>query len=235
MLQSWRSVAFLHWGYEPWLVRPLVPPEVELDTWDGLAWVTLVPFFMEGVRPPGLPPLPWLSTSPETNVRTYIREPGGKPGIWFFSLDIARLPMALTGRAAYRLPYIWATMSTDLSPDDSAGRRVRYRGRRRWPSSARYHVAIELGSAYRDTELSERDHFLTARYLLYARRGPLAVTAFVEHPRWPLVQGTVLRLEENLLAHAGLPAPDGPPLVHFSPGVDVRIGRPHLSIRSESW
>jgi uncharacterized protein YqjF (DUF2071 family) len=228
MLQSWRTVTFLHWGYEPRVVRRLVPGELELETYGGLAWVSVTPFLLDNLRPPGVPALPWISTTPETNVRTYVRRPGGQSGIWFFSLDIARLPAALAGRAAYGVPYLWSDLTVH-----GGGGRMRYTGRRRWPGGGgRYDVVVEPGERYRDDELTELDHFLTARYVLYARLGPLSVMAFVEHPRWPLARATLLRLEENLLANAGLPMPTGEPLVHFSPGVDTRIGRPRLASRA---
>jgi len=224
MLQSWRTQTFLHWGYEPRLVRPLVPDHLELDTCDGLAWVSLTPFLLDNLRPPGLPALPWISTTPETNVRTYVRGRDGVPGIWFFSLDIARLPAALFGRATYLVPYVWADLSIERD-----GSLVRYTGRRTWPGpAAGYDITVEPGPALPDDELSELDHFLTARFALYARSGPIAVRAFVEHPRWPLCGARLIDLDESLLAAAGLPAPSGDPLVHFSPGVDTRIGRPHF-------
>jgi len=190
-----------------------------------MAWVSLTPFLLDDLRPPGMPALPWISRTPETNVRTYVRGPGGEPGIWFFSLDIARLPAALVGRATYAVPYVWS----DLTVEDD-GTRVRYAGRRRWPGAgARYEVVVEPGGALRNDELSAVDHFLTDRFVLYSTYGRVPGRAYVEHPPWPLARATVLRLEENLLASAGLPGPVGEPLVHHSPGVPVRISRPHLA------
>lgn len=225
MLQTWRNLTFLHWRYEPDLVRSLLPDHVELDTFDGMAWVSLTPFLLDDLRPPGLPALPWISRTPETNVRTYVRGAAGEPGIWFFSLDIGRLPAALFGRAAYAVPYVWS----DMTVQDDGGR-VRYAGRRRWPrSDAGYEVVVQPGAVRPAAELSALDHFLTDRFVLYSSYGPVPGRAFVEHPPWSLAGATVVRLEENLLASAGLPGPVGEPLVHFSPGVAVRISRPHLA------
>jgi uncharacterized protein len=222
MMQSWQQLTFLHWAYDPDVVRRLVPPPLTLDTYDGRAWVSLTPFVLANLRLPGLPPLPWISTTPETNVRTYVRGPGAEPGIWFFSLDIDRLPAMLGGRAGYWLPYMWADL--DVQHD---GASVRYRGRRRWPGGkAGYDVVVEPGAPFGDGELAELDHFLTARFVLYTRYGPLTASAHVEHPPWPLSRARVVRLREHMLTSAGLPAPSGEPLVHFSPGVDVRIGPP---------
>src|SRR6266545_3145162 len=150
MLQHWRRLTFLHWPYPPPAVQALLPPGLEVETFDGAAWVGLVPFLMDGVRPPGVPPLPWASRFPETNVRTYALGPDGRGAIWFLSLDAARLGAVLTARASYALPYFWSRMSvgSGAPPDPGvtgaagpapAGPRVdrlAYRGRRRWPRPA---------------------------------------------------------------------------------------------------
>jgi uncharacterized protein YqjF (DUF2071 family) len=224
MYQDWRWLTFLHWAYEPAVVRPLVPNPLELDTFDGAAWVGITPFLMEGLRAPGLPALPWLSRAPETNVRTYVRSPDGQRGIFFFSLDHARLPAVLFARAVYRLPYMWGSLDFRRR-----GSRVTYRGRRRVPGpEATYRIAVRAGAPFEDDELTDRDHFLTARWVLFTFYGSLLARSRVEHPRWPLQRATAVRLEQRLLSAAGLPEPTEEPLVHFSPGVSTRISAPRL-------
>jgi len=219
MFHRWTAVTFLHWPCRPTIVQQLLPPGLEVQTVDGQAWVGLLPFRMEDVRLPGLPAARWLSSFPETNVRTYVRGPDGQPGIWFFSLDAARLPAVLGARVTYRLPYFWAAMSVDRD-----GGRVRYRSRRRWPtSSARLTAVVEVGAPYRVEELGPLDHFLTARYVLYTLVAGRLAYARAEHPPWPLARARVLELDENLVEAATLPTQGGP-LVHFSRGVSVRIG-----------
>ena len=110
MLQSWRWLTFLHWRYEPTLIRGRLPKGLELDIFDGVAWIGLTPFVLENLRLPLLPALPWISRFPETNLRTYVRGPDGEPGIWFFSLDAARLLAVVAARFTYGLPYKWAQM-----------------------------------------------------------------------------------------------------------------------------
>src|SRR4051812_8969252 len=110
MYQGWERLTFLHWRYSPAAIAPLIPPSLELDTFDGEAWVGLTPFKVTGLRPPGLPALPWLSEFPEMNVRTYVRGPDGERGIWFFSLEASRLAAVAGARLTYRLPYRWARM-----------------------------------------------------------------------------------------------------------------------------
>lgn len=221
MHHRWTAVTFLHWPYPPQVVQRLLPPGLEVDRADGTAWVGLVPFRMEDVRLPRLPPLPWASRFPETNVRTYVRDRHGRVGIWFFSLDAARLGAVVTARVAYGLPYFWAAMSVRRDRD-----RVRYQSRRRpGTAAARSRALVEVGTAFDQGELGALDHFLTARFRLYTMIAGRGAAADAEHPSWPLVRARLLDLEDDLVAAAGLPPPDQPPLVHFSPGVEVRIGR----------
>jgi uncharacterized protein YqjF (DUF2071 family) len=225
MLHQWRLMSFLHWSYPAAVVQPLLAPGLQVHTHDGRAWVSMTPFQMRGVRPPGVPALPWLSRFPETNVRTYVRGPDGGSGIFFFSLDAARLPAVLAAQAGLRLPYRWADASVRV-----AGGCLRYRGRRRWPgpAGAGYSVRVRPGAALADDELAPLDVFLTARYRLYTEIGGRLVAVDVEHPPWPLHRAQLVELRQDLLAAAGLPPPGGQPALHASPGVRVRIGWPRM-------
>ena len=220
MRQTWNQVAFLHWPYDPAVVRPLVPRELELDLFDGAAWVGLVSFLITGLTLPGWPALPGLSRFPETNVRTYVIDRAGRRGVWFFSLDAARLAAVTGARAGYGLPYFWAKMRVEADSN-----RVHYRSARRF-LRAHSDVAIEKGDLI--PEQSEREVFLTARFRLYARWLGRLVCARVEHPQWPLRTARVLLLRDSLVRAAGLPQPEGDPLAHFAPRVDVRTGGPEL-------
>lgn len=221
MRQRWTRMTFLHWPYPPATVQRLLPPGLEVETAEGSAWVGLLPFLME-VRPPGLPPLPWVSRFPETNVRTYVRGADGRAGIWFFSLEAARLGAVAMARVTYRLPYFWAEMSVR-----SDGAEVGYRSRRRWPgpSNARCLARVEVGAELTPGELGPLDHFLTARYRLYTVVAGRGASAEADHPPWPLARARLLTLEQDLVQAAGLPRPARPPLVHYSPGVEDAIGR----------
>src|SRR4051794_24509538 len=144
MLHRWDRLAFLHWSFEPQVVQRLLPSWLEVEPWEGRAWVGLVPFFMEVSTGGGLNGH-WASNFLETNVRTYVRDREGRTGIWFFSLDAARLGAVVVARATYRLPYFWSHLELDLGPDE-----VRYECRRRWPAprGARSHARLRLGSPY---------------------------------------------------------------------------------------
>jgi uncharacterized protein YqjF (DUF2071 family) len=224
MCQDWRTLTFLHWRYPPEIIQELLPAGLEVDAFDGDAWVGLIPFLMDQVRPPRAPALPWLSRFPETNVRTYVRGPDGHTGIWFFSLEAARLPAVLAGRMGFGLPYQWAKMSL-RSVDDA----VAYHSRRRWPGlrGAYCDAQIELGEPFPEAELGSLDHFLTARFRLYSVLADRLVAADAEHPPWPLRHAWLGHLRQNLIQVAGLPTPRGQPLMHASDGVRVRIGMWH--------
>ncbi|MBV9155384.1 MAG: DUF2071 domain-containing protein [Acidobacteriaceae bacterium] len=217
MFQGWDCLTFVHWRYQPGVIRPLLPMELELDTFDGAAWIGMTPFILTRLRPPVLPALPWISRFPEMNVRTYVRGPDGERGIWFFSLEADRLAAVCGARLSYGLPYRWAKMAAHC---DSG--KVEYSSRRHF-GTGQASIAIRSGPQINP---QERERFLTARFRLYTTLAGRLAYAQVEHPRWPLQSATLLKLEQNVVHHSGVPKPSGEPLAHFSPGVYVRIGRP---------
>jgi uncharacterized protein YqjF (DUF2071 family) len=227
MEHAWRTLTFLHWRYPVEQVQALLPERLTVQAYDGSAWVGLVPFRIE-VRPPHLPAVPWASRFPETNVRTYVTDPTGRPGIWFFSLDAARLGAVVGARAAYGLPYFWSAMQVDghiRAPGDE----VTYTSFRRWPGPRAAHCRIRLrvGEAYAPEELGELDHFLTARWTLFSVTAYGLRRAHAHHQPWPLRRAELVELDESLVRAGGLPDPTDDPLLHCSPGVQVRIGAPY--------
>ena len=222
MVQRWTDVVFLHWRYDVNEVQRLLPPGVFVDEYDASAWVGLVPFRMEGLGVPGLAPLPLVGAFPEVNVRTYVRA-GTRRGVWFFSLDVDRLLPALVARGVYHLPYC-AGSGGHLRVDNDVSTRVE----RQWPRRLRRPttaVAVRIGSPVDPHDPLVR--FLTCRWGLVSatRRGRLRY-ARVDHPTWPLLEADVLFIDDHLVTAAGLSAPIGEPHALFSPGVDVRVGRP---------
>ncbi len=224
MYHRWNWIAFLHWRYPPAVVQPMLPAGLAVETFDGSAWIGLTPFRMEGVRPPLVPAVPWLSRFPEVNVRTYVRDGRGRSGIWFLSLDAARLPAVLAARAGYRLPYFWSDMAVRV-----AGDHVAYRCRRRLPGprGARCDADVVLGPPLAESARDELAHFLTARFRLFTVIAGRLAAAEAQHPDWPLHHAELRRLDQDLVQSAGLPPPAGQPLVHASPGVPVRVGMWH--------
>jgi uncharacterized protein len=222
MTHRWETLTFLHWRYRPETIQRLLPAGLQVETIDGAAWVGLVPFTMQ-VTLPHSGPVPWLSRFPETNVRTYAVSSDGRRGVWFLSLDAGRLAAVMTARSTYRLPYFWSAMRTA-----KAGPVVIYECRRRWPrpAGARSEVAVEVGPRLAPEDLGDLDHWLTARFGLFSASAGRLRYARAEHQPWPLYRAAVLQCDDQLIEATGLPAPQGPPLVHWSPGVEVRIGFP---------
>ena len=215
---SWRDLLFMHWPVDAGALRPLVPPALGLDTFDGSAWLGVVPFRMTGVRPRFLPAFGPLSDFPEINLRTYVTA-GGKPGIWFFSLD-AHNPVAVRlARATFRLPYFDAQMSCE-----SSGGEVHYRSTRTHGGAP----PAEFAARYRpsgppfESGPGTLENFLTERYCLYAAdgRGNLR-RGDVHHQLWPLqpAEAEVERLA--MTGQIGVSLPRTEPLLHFSERLDV--------------
>ncbi len=224
MLQGWHKLTSLHWPYDPEVVQRLLPDGFEVDTFDGSAWVGLIPFHMRRIRVPRLPALGPLSTFPETNIRTYIVGPDGRRAVWFCSLDVTRLLPTLVARLTYQLPYCWARMSITETGDV-----ITYTSERRWPratAGASSTVSVRRGNFIDPDHVSELEHFLTARWALGTTLGSRLMWADVDHLPWPLQRAEVVAWDETLIRAAGLPDPDGEPIVLYSPGVEVRIGMP---------
>jgi uncharacterized protein YqjF (DUF2071 family) len=221
MTQYWADVTFLHWRYDPEVVQRLLPPGVEVDVFDGSAWVGLVPFRMERLGFGTLPPVPRLGTFPEVNVRTYVRA-GAHRGVWFFSLDIDLLLPMLVARGWYRLPYCVGRVSHEVD-----GSRVLTQVTRRRPRAsveATTDLEVVIGSASASGPLTE---FLTSRWgLVAAGRGGRLLWAPVDHPEWSLYRARPDRVGDTLVTAAGLPAPEGAAHALYSPGVPVRVGLP---------
>jgi uncharacterized protein YqjF (DUF2071 family) len=221
MLNDWRDLTFVHWSYDPGAVQSLLPPGLEVETFDDRAWVGLVPFHMV-VSHPRFGAVPWVSRFLETNVRTYVRGPNGEVGVFFFSLEAERLGAVIVGRGAYGVPYYWAHMHARAD-----GERRTYVTHRRWPDrGARSALEIEIGEPISKADVSEFEHYLTARWALFGVRRGAVTFARADHPRWSLHRARLLAYRDELIPAAGLPDPAGEPVVHWSGGVSVRIGRP---------
>lgn len=220
--QRWETITFLHWDYPIDVVQRLLPPTFEVEPWDGRAWVGLLPFFMR-VRPLIGPPLRALTTFPESNVRTYVRGPDGRPGILFFSLDAASTPAVTAGRCAYGLPYHLATMRIRRQQGH-----LQYTSRRLGVGAPGHDIVVVPEEPLTGTNVTQFDRFLTARFLLWTTRRGKVMSVRADHPPWALRRARVERLNQSLLGRVGLPEPTDTPVVHYSQGVDVHLGRPEL-------
>jgi uncharacterized protein YqjF (DUF2071 family) len=218
LTQAWREVAFLHWALDPAVAAPLLPPGTRPDLWGDHTFVGLVALRMERTALMGSPPVPWLGTFGQVNVRLYSVDDEGRRGVTFLSLDADRLPPAVAARYAAGLPYVWSRVRVQRSGDRCGYRVDRHRG------TARARIDLRLGPP-RDPGPLEL--FVTARWGLHQRVLGRTVYAAVVHPPWTLREADLLDCDAGLLADAGLPVSGPTVSVLFSPGVDdVRIGPP---------
>ncbi len=172
---TWHDLLFAHWPVDPAAVRELVPRQLELDLFDGRAWIGVVPFRMSGVRLRRLPPMPGMAAFPEVNVRTYVRA-GGRAGVSFFSLDAASWLACCLAHGWYRLPYFHARMSV-RNEDDS----VRYESvRREGPRPAEFRARYGPVSTPRAT--ARQPGALADRALLPVHDGPPRPSFFERDP-----------------------------------------------------
>jgi uncharacterized protein YqjF (DUF2071 family) len=233
MYQNWRSLTFLHWALPPESLRSLLPAGLglEVDTFEGNAYVGLVPFTMCDVRPSRLPAVPWLSYFHETNVRSYVHVGGRDPGVWFFSLEAANPIAVALARHWFCLPYFHARMALTRERLPNAERtpitdRVVYRSSRRGagPNPPSSHVACRVPTApTRAAQVGTLEHFLIERYLLYTNGRNRLFIGQVHHSPYPVQSAEVDVCDETLLDASGIVRPIDRPFAHFSEGVDVEI------------
>lgn len=223
MAQSWHDLLFAHWRVEEAALRRHVPANLEIDTYEGQAWLGVVPFRMSGVRLRGTPAVPWLSAFPELNVRTYVVA-DGKPGVWFFSLDAANKIAVAIARRWFHLPYFRARMSCEERNGWTEYRSGRaHRGA---PCGVLYGRYRPAGATF-CSKRGSLEHFLTERYCLYAADGTRQVLrGEIHHAPWPL-QNAEAELTSNTMPEAaGIYVPPAKPLLHFAKRQDVVVWRP---------
>ena len=218
MTQTWHDLLFAHWPVDAESLRAHVPNGFEIDTFDGQAWVAVVPFRMTNVAPRGIPALPWVSAFPELNVRTYVRA-NGRPGVYFFSLDAANPVAVGVARTLVHLPYFTASMQVEQQEGWIAYRsqRTSTKGNRA-ELTARYRP---VGPATPPVE-GMLEYFLTERYCLFTVDAAFhAYSLDIHHPPWPL-QKAEAEISVNTMAEAaGIRLPSMAPLLHFSKRQDM--------------
>ncbi len=220
MMQAWHELLFAHWPLRPDALRLLLPPALHLDTFDGDAWVGVVPFHMSHVHPRGLPSLPWVSQFPELNVRTYVSV-NGIPGVYFFSLDAANPVAVAIARAVFHLPYFNARMRSQRIIDT-----ISYASRR----THRNAPVAEFRAQYRPiapvayAAPGSLEHWFTERYYLYTVAGRDSVyRGDIHHGRWPLQRAELAVTRNSMALSHGIELPNSAPLLHYSRLQEVLI------------
>jgi uncharacterized protein YqjF (DUF2071 family) len=205
LTMEWHDLLFLHWPVEATTLQRLLPGGVEVETFDGSAWLGIVPFRMVRTRLHWLPPLPSASAFPELNVRTYVRA-ADRAGVWFFSLD-ATSSLAIAGaRALFGLPYLKARIRCS-----AGGGRVEYLCERadRGAPHASFEATWRPDGDHGPAAAGTLEHFLAERYSLFAVRRGRLVRGDVAHPPWRLAPAEVelRRCDMTRLLDLGLDAP----------------------------
>lgn len=219
MEQKWHDLLFMHWPVRPSELEPLIPAPLRLNTFQGVAWLGVVPFRMSGVKRRGMPAVPGLSAFPELNVRTYVTL-DEKPGVWFFSLDAANALAVATARRWFHLPYFRAEMSCR-----QAGEGIEYASKR----THSHAPAAEFSASYEPiggpftASPTTLEYFLTERYCLYAAHGDAIFRGEIDHAPWPLQNARAEVNGNTMAAASGIRLPDEPPILHFARLQEVKI------------
>lgn len=229
MRQHWGKLLFIHWPIDVKLLRPLIPEHLAIDSFDGSAWIGVVPFTMWGIRASFLPPIPGTSAFHELNVRTYVTF-NGFPGVWFLSLDAANRLAVWGARQFYYLPYFNARMSLDQT-----GNTIHYSSTRQDErgAPAELRTTWSIGEPLPRSSPGSIESFLTDRYCLYSEHNGRLYRSQIHHQPWPLQTAEVDSLESTMIECHGLPTPEGDPLLHYCEELSVDIW-PLKKIRTTS-
>ena len=220
--QEWGDLLFMHWPVPVAVLQPYLPPRLQLDTYDGLAWLAVVPFRMSKVRTRFSPPVPGANEFLELNVRTYVHL-DGVPGVWFFSLDATNALAVWVARTVFNLPYLRANMRLE-----SAGAQLHEFSAQRTHAgapAAHFRATWQVGPPLPPAEPGSLAFFLTERYCLYTSNQAQTklYQGRVAHEPWPLATAQVLHYESSLIESQGLPTPAGSPVVHAGGPVGVEL------------
>ncbi len=219
MTHEWRNLLFLHWEFDPAVIQKTLPPGLYVDQFDGKAYIGITPFWMQNVTLKSFFAVPGVSDFFEINLRTYVYDKWGTPGIWFYSLDANQLLGVQTAKAFFHLPYYYAQIQSFVNEQQQ----IEF-------SCQREKKQVILDYCYRGEkpfEMAQTDSlefFLVERYILFTSKGQNLASGRVHHAPYPLCTPEVLKWDDRLFEIDGLPRPHRPPdHILFSPGVDVDV------------
>ncbi|MCF3651312.1 YqjF family protein [Synoicihabitans lomoniglobus] len=220
MYQRWQDLLFLHWRWDPAAIQATLPAGLTVDTFEGDAWVGIVPFWMRAVRPRFLPPLPGLSWFQELNLRTYVHDARGRPGVWFYALDCNQPLAVILARSLFGLNYVHARQTGCLP---TSHRPAEFHSLRRATGGVS-HFRYESVGATRTAAPGSLEFFLVERYRLFAQRRGRLWSGRVWHPPYAISAVDVDQAETALWVDHGFPSPDRPAdHAVMSSGVNVSV------------
>lgn len=215
---NWHDLLFMHWRVDAAFLRNLIPEQVEIDTFDGSAWIGVVPFRMTGVAPRFVPNIPLMSSFPELNVRTYVTV-DGKPGVWFFCLEATNPIAVRVARKFFHLPYMDAKIEMTNCGESDNGKWIGYKSTRTHRDEQPAELRVDyrpIGPSYQ-AEPGTLEQFLTARYCLYSsNRNNDVFRGEIDHDPWELREAQAVIKSNTMTDWLGIELPDEPPLLHFA-------------------
>lgn len=217
MAQSWQRLLFVHYRVPFDALREKIPPQLEIDTYAGEAWISIVPFLMNHVHLRNSPAFPTTGYFPELNVRTYVKYKD-KAGVWFFSLDAASWLAVWIARLTYRLPYFHANMSIEQQDDT-----ITYKSTRthRNSTQAEFHTIYRPTAPVNNYANDSLDRWLSDRYVLYAGNHKQVYVGHINHIQWGLQPAEAEFVQDDMAKAAGIPLLDTQPLLHYVHQLDV--------------
>jgi uncharacterized protein YqjF (DUF2071 family) len=225
MTQRWNDLLFAHWPISPASIAPLIPDGLQVDTYHGSAWLGVVPFWMDRIKLRGLPAIPFASSFPELNLRTYVRDQQtGTPGVFFLSLDANNLLGVTFARVVYSLPYHWAEMKLEQRSEREFAFYSRRRGTRTPVIFKALYRGLGPTRKLAEAHSGSLEYFLTERYCFFTRgRGGEPMRANVHHIPWPLEEAEAEIEQNDLPAAAGIRLPNQEPVLHYSRRLAVYV------------
>jgi uncharacterized protein len=218
MKQTWYDLLFAHWEIDSNLIKPFIPSSLQLDTYQGRAWIAVVPFRMSGIRLKYLPEIPFTSKFPEINVRTYVTYQG-KPGVYFFSLDASNYLAVKVAKSFFHLPYHQSDMIVTSEGDSINFHSYRNKSKDEYRFRGKYQPTSDVYYA----ELGSLEYWLTERYCLYTEKNNRLYRGEIHHQPWPLQQAKADIYENTMVTINGFPLLHTKPLLHFAKKLDVLL------------
>jgi uncharacterized protein YqjF (DUF2071 family) len=216
MKQTWYDLLFAHWEIDPELIKPYIPSSLQLDTYQGRAWIAVVPFRMSGIRLRYMPQIPFTSKFPEINVRTYVTYQG-KPGVYFFSLDASNFLAVKVANSFFHLPYFLSEMAVSSEGDsiyyqsNRAKEEIRFKGKYQPISDVFY---AEFGSL---------EYWLSERYCLYTEKENRLYRGEIHHRPWSLQEAKAEIYENTMININGFSPFKSNPILHFAKRLEVLL------------
>jgi uncharacterized protein YqjF (DUF2071 family) len=223
MYQRWDDLLFLHWRCDEEIVTQHIPEQLSVDSYNGTTYVSIIAFRMNKVRPAWLPALPWLSYFFELNVRVYVRDKYGEPGIYFLSLDCNRAPAVWIARRMFSLPYQHAAMQFDTCGDSThfpSDLKTLTCKRLHQSETATYRWSAPSNAS--PAQPGTVEFFLTERYNFFTIQRGVLMRGQVHHAPYQICTPDLRAWSELPVAWDSFPVSNrAPDLASYSPGVSI--------------